>query len=173
MSAFDANTALYLNQFKLLITNDAGVTREDRTLPETILVPNDVIALSLRSAEEGYLFDASGNLYQTEDGAKSWSLLTTLDLSQFGELKMMPQRGLPVAAVRFFDADNGLLVLSLAGGGANKVVALRTSDGGQTWSEEAVPGQFGIPFISRDGQFITVTSIIRSGEVQVFQYTGD
>jgi hypothetical protein len=40
--------------------------------------------------------------------------------------------GRPSAAIRFSDEKNGLVVLNLAGGGESEVVALHTTNGGET-----------------------------------------
>ena len=60
----------------------------------------------------------------------------------------------PQAAVRFIDADHGLVVLGLSG--KTSMIALRTADGGKTWKEESLPARLGTPYISRDGKFLAV-----------------
>jgi len=59
--------------------------------------------------------------------------------------------------MRFFDADHGLVVVSLVGGGSSEVLALRTTDGGQTWEEESVPTPIGTFYLTRDGTVLTMT----------------
>ena len=61
---------------------------------------------------------------------------------------------IPQAAVRFVDADHGLVVLGLSSKAS--MVAFRTVDGGKTWKEESLPVGLGTPYISRDGKFLTV-----------------
>jgi hypothetical protein len=56
--------------------------------------------------------------------------------------------------VRFFDAENGLVVLGLFG--ESEMTALRTSDGGETWEAERLPVGMGKPYLSRDGKFLAV-----------------
>lgn len=60
----------------------------------------------------------------------------------------------PQAAVRFSDADHGLVVLGLSG--KTNLIALRTADGGATWKEESLPADLGKPYLSCDGKFVTV-----------------
>lgn len=152
----------------LKATADGGQTWEEVTLPEDV---HEVIAISLRTPSEGYVLTPDGILVQTPDGGKSWSHLA-LDIKDHGEMHIAPHN-LPTATVRFFDADHGLVVLSLVGDGESKVVALRTADGGQTWEEETVPAKIGKPYISRDGKFLTIASLLTAGEVVVLEYQGD
>jgi len=172
LSAIDSTTAWYLNPRQLFATTDGGLTREEVILPEGLLVEN-IAAIYLRTATEGYLMDLDGNLYATTDSGETWSIRTTLDLSVYGELKLLSPRGLPSAAIRFLDDDHWLIVLSLAGGGANKTVALRTEDAGKTWREESVPAGFGVPYLSHDSMYLTIASGRNFGAVSVFHYTGD
>jgi hypothetical protein len=77
------------------------------------------------------------------------------------------------AALRFLDEDTAVLVINLLG--ENKetaLVALRTIDGGQTWTDEVLLEKLGTPYISSDGMFIT-TSDIFSNSVRVFQFMGE
>ncbi|MEJ2111056.1 MAG: hypothetical protein P8Z37_14330 [Acidobacteriota bacterium] len=69
----------------------------------------------------------------------------------------------PQAAVRFFDADNGLVVLGLEG--ETNMVALRTADGGKTWKRESMTGGLGKPYLSRDGKFLTLNLMDKGATV--------
>lgn len=172
LSAIDDQTAWYFSQNTLFKTSDGGNTRDEIGLPDGV-VASDVAAISLRAADEGYVMTRSGDLYHSADEAQSWSIVTSVDLEKYEEMELMGSRGLPTAAIRFFDQDHGLIVLSLAGGGANKVVALRTNDAGQTWIEESVPAEFGTPYLSRDGKFLTIVSAIHTTDVSLYRYNGD
>jgi photosystem II stability/assembly factor-like uncharacterized protein len=111
---------------------------------------------SLRTPLDGYLLDKSGTLYITKDGGKSWTScslgLKDPVIQGFGSGGWINEP--PEAAIRFTDANNGLVVLGLSG--KANIVALRTTDGGKSWKEETVPAKPGKPFISRDGRFLTV-----------------
>jgi hypothetical protein len=52
-------------------------------------------------------------------------------------------------------------------------VALRTADGGKTWSEETVPVGIGVVYLSQDGTFLTVTLALSSSTFTVLRYTGE
>jgi hypothetical protein len=165
LSFLDTQTGWVANVGKLSITKDGGETWEEMTLPDGI---GTIAAISILTQNEGYVLDYDGNLYLTVDGGASWSA-QTLDLDKFGELKLVPPSNLASVAMRFFDVDNGVIVLNLIGGGDNKVVALRTADGGQTWQEESVPAQIGVPYLSSDGKFLTLYGLLNS-DVTVLRY---
>jgi photosystem II stability/assembly factor-like uncharacterized protein len=167
VSFIDADTGWVVSSLQLRATADGGATWNDVALPEGTA---KVAAISLRTADEGYLMTSAGVLYKTEDGGVNWSSLP-LDLAEYGEMELLPS-DLPPAAIRFFDANNGVVVVSLVGGGQSTVLALRTSDGGLTWEEEAVPVDIGVPYLTRDGEFLTVYSFLKSNTIFVAQYKG-
>ena len=78
-----------------------------------------------------------------------------------------------MAAMRFIDADHGVVVLDLAGGGERKIIALRTADGGQAWEEESVPTELGIPYLTHDGQFLTVAGLLDTSNLTLLRYQND
>jgi photosystem II stability/assembly factor-like uncharacterized protein len=168
VSFIDADTGWVISGLQLRTTADGGATWREVALPEGIA---KVAAISLRTADEGYLMTSAGVLYKTEDGGANWSSLP-LDLTGYGEMELLPS-DLPPAAIRFFDTKEGMIVVSLVGGGQSAVLALRTHDGGQTWEEEeAVPVDIGVPYLTRDGEFLTVYSFLKSNTIFVAQYKG-
>lgn len=171
ISAIDTKTAWVVSPTQLVVTHDGGVTRETLALPGDLLTKH-VAAISFRSQTDGYILDAAGKLYSTTDGGKTWEDMLSLDLSQYGELELRVNNGQPYAALRFFDADHGLVILSLAGGGASKVVALRTTDGGQTWNEQTIEAPYSTLYLTRDGKYLTTVSAFTNRDVTVFRYTG-
>jgi photosystem II stability/assembly factor-like uncharacterized protein len=167
VSFADAETGWIYGLLRLNATTDGGQTWEEVELPERI----DIVALSLRTADDGYMLSEDGVLYTTQDGGKSWSSIQ-LDVGEYGEMMLAPS-DFPTAAIRFFDADNGVIVLSLVGGGRSSVVALRTMDGGETWtSESVVSGDAGVLYLTRDAKFLTVHSLLEFRRVTVFEYKG-
>jgi photosystem II stability/assembly factor-like uncharacterized protein len=166
LSFLDTQTGWVANVGKLSVTTDGGETWQEITLPEGIAT---IAAISLLTPSEGYVVDYDGNLYITSDGGANWSSQKTLDLEKYGELKLVPPSNLASVAMRFLDADHGVIVLNLIGGGDNKVVALRTADGGQTWQEESVPAEIGVPYLSSDGKFLTLYGLLNS-DVTVLRY---
>lgn len=166
LSFLDTKIGWVANAGRLSATADGGATWEEITLPEGIA---EIVAISLRTPSEGYVLDDAGDLYVTLDGGKSWST-RTLGLDEYGELKLLPISETTTAAMRFPDADHGIVVLNLAGGGDNRVVALRTADGGQTWEEESVPAKLGIPYLARDGALLTLAELIDTSNITVLRY---
>jgi photosystem II stability/assembly factor-like uncharacterized protein len=149
----DAKTGWLGFGTKFQTTADSGMTWEELALPKDI---SKVAAISLRTPTDGYLVDGDGILHITQDGGRTWSSrslgLDTPSIMGFSSGPFVNET--PQAAVRFLDADNGLVVLGLAG--KTSMVALRTADGGKTWKEESLPAELGTPYLSRDGKFLTV-----------------
>jgi photosystem II stability/assembly factor-like uncharacterized protein len=169
MSDADGETAWHLSPVSLQATADGGTTWAEIALPGDV-APKDVAAVSLRTASDGYLLDYDGTLYITADGGGSWTF-QTLDLATYEETKLMPLGGTGASvAMRFPDADQGIIVMSLLGGGDAKLVALRTIDGGQTWQEEAVPAEIGALHLTHDGRLLTIHSFLNTDTITVLEY---
>ena len=168
LSFLDDQTGWAVNGGKLIATTD-GATWEEVTLPDGL---TDIAAISLRAPGEGYVLDGAGNLYSTLDGGASWSSQTLGLAERYGEMRLTPFDEVAAAAVRFLDADQGFVVLSLVGGMDNKLVALHTADGGQTWEEQPIPAEIGKPYLTRDG-LLTVASLLNPSEVTVLRYVVD
>jgi photosystem II stability/assembly factor-like uncharacterized protein len=153
LSFADAKTGWFGFGAKFQMTTDGGTTWKDLTLPKDV---NNVAAISLRTPKVGYLVDKKGVLHITQDGGTTWSSKSLgLDAPNImGFVSGGFVNEIPQAAVRFFDAKHGLVVLGLSG--KANLVALRTADGGKTWKEESLPAGPGASYISRDGKFLTV-----------------
>ncbi len=154
VSFIDAKTGWFGFGNKFEKTTDGGATWAGLTLPDGV---SRVAAISLRTPVDGYLVDDKGVLYITGDGGKTWSSkslgLETPSIMGFvsgGFVNEIPQ-----TAIRFTDADNGVVVMGLSG--KTSMIALKTADGGKTWKEESLPATlFGAPYLSRDGKFLTI-----------------
>jgi len=138
---------------KFQTTTDGGTTWKELALPNDA---NNVAAISLRTPKDGYLVDKNGVLYITKDGGQTWSSqslgLNSPNIMGFVSSGFVNET--PQAAVRFSDANHGLVVLGLSG--ETSLFALRTADGGKTWKKETLPAGLGKPYISRDGKYLTV-----------------
>jgi len=165
ISFADADTGWVFGSSGTWSTTDGGQNWNEVTLPEAV---DDVTAISLRTLDEGYLLTPNLALYVTHDGGESWSTMA-LPLDAY-EGMTLPPANLATAAVRFFDAENGVVILSLVGGGESKLVALRTANGGQSWEEEIVPVKPGVLYLTRDGRYLTTRSLLGAGEVAVVEY---
>jgi photosystem II stability/assembly factor-like uncharacterized protein len=153
LSFADAKTGWFGFGTKFQMTADGGATWKDLALPKEV---NNVAAISLRTPKDGYVLDKNGVLHTTKDGGTTWSSKSLgLDAPNImGFVSGGFVNEIPQAAVRFFDAKHGLVVLGLSG--KTNLIALRTADGGKTWKEESLPAGPGAPYISRDGKFLTV-----------------
>jgi len=158
ISFLDTQTGWAASSEQLEATIDGGQTWVEIALPQEAAT---IAAITLRTAGDGYLLDNAGSLYITEDGGESWSL-QTLGL----DTEILTSLSIPLAAIRFFDADHGLIVLILMGEG--DVLAMRTADGGQTWEQESVPAEFGPLYLTHDGTILTVTGT--GGQITVLRY---
>jgi len=168
ISFADAETGWLRARPQILATTDGGKTWNEVAQPKGIA---NIAAISLRTSSDGYIVTREGNLYTTQDGGESWTS-SPLNLTGYEEMDIVPN-DLPSAAIRFFDADNGLVIVSLLGGGNSQVLALRTSDGGQTWEQEVVPIGIGVPYLTRDGKLLTIHSFLKPNLIFVAQYKGN
>jgi len=169
VSAVDADTVWYLSPNQTpdsQLSTDAGETWTEFPLPEDIFVYN-IVTISLRTRMDGYLLYKGGDLYITADGGRSWNKIS-LPLGKYGEMKLEANNSVTFGAVRFLDADDGIVIVDLFGGGDSKVVALTTTDGGQTWQEEIVPATLGSTYLSRDGKYLTIQSV--AGKITVLRH---
>jgi photosystem II stability/assembly factor-like uncharacterized protein len=149
---------------KLVATKDGGSNWDEIILPEET---RKIAAISLRTPEDGYVLLFDRTLYSTSDGGQSWTT-KTLEIED-NDLEFMNVGG-QSAAIRFLDDDHGMVILNLAGGGKSKLLALVTSDGGQTWEHDIVPVGLGVPFLSHDGKYLTVTELVGAGTITVLEH---
>jgi photosystem II stability/assembly factor-like uncharacterized protein len=148
---------------RLWATRDGGQSWSELTLP----VMGALVAIMLRTPNDGYLLDDAALLYTTADGGQSWSAQPLgLDIET---LKIPPLSSSVV--LRFFDADHGLVILSLSGGGQSRVLALRTADGGQSWQQETIPVKAGTFYLTQDGATLTVIDLVNSEQITVLHTT--
>ncbi|MBN1568024.1 MAG: hypothetical protein JXA73_09270 [Acidobacteria bacterium] len=149
----DAKTGWLGSGAKFEMTTDGGAAWKELALPKDV---SKVAAISLRTPADGYLVDANGVLHITKDGGKTWAShslgLNAPSILGFGSGPFINET--PQAAVRFQDANHGVVVLGLSG--KTGLIALRTADGGKTWKEELLPAELGTPYLSRDGKYLTV-----------------
>lgn len=154
VSFTDAKTGWFGFGNKFEMTTDGGATWTGLTLPEEV---TKVASISLRTPADGYLVDDKGVLYITSDGGRTWSS-RSLGLDNpaiMGFVSGGFVNEVPQVAIRFTDANNGVVVMGLSGKAS--MIALHTADGGKTWKEESLPATlFGAPYISRDGKYVTI-----------------
>jgi photosystem II stability/assembly factor-like uncharacterized protein len=166
LSFLDAKIGWAATPYQLGATTDGGASWADVALPEGI---PDIAAITLRTSTDGYLLDVAGNLFVTEDGGESWSPLAPGLIPAGKELLLGSSA--PAAAMRFPDANRGLVALSLKSEEGVEIVTVRTADGGQTWEHERALATFGAPYLARDGTILTIVGL--SNRITVLRYQGD
>ena len=152
MSFLDARTGWAASPYRLQATADGGTTWTGVARPPAM---DDIAAVALRTAADGYVLDKEGALFVTADGGQSWRVLS-LGLKS-GERLMSGQ--MPMAVMRSFDARRGLVIFDLSDG---TVWSALTLDGGQTWQRAEIPDLRGRSyyyrlFLAHDGQLLTAT----------------
>jgi photosystem II stability/assembly factor-like uncharacterized protein len=149
MAAFvDETTGWAAGMTKINATGDGGLTWTELILPEGV---GKIAAIDLLPGGRGYLMDSKGVLYVTADGGETWNAGIPLGFDK----DVFVGDSLPLAAVRFTDPDHGVIILSLEYSGGT-MIALRTEDGGGTWTEESLPVKLGALFLTHDGGLLTV-----------------
>ena len=148
---------------KLSATTDGALRWLEVETPEEM---TDIAAIFLRDAENGFVLDYNGVLFSTTDAGKSWSSID-LGLADSGS-HIVKMDARPSAAIHFTDEENGFLILNLAIKGTGVIVALHTDDGGQSWGQHHLPLNPGSVYLSRDGQYLTVTEHGGEPKVTIF-----
>ena len=113
----------------------------------------------------GYLLDQRGALFFSEDDGQHWQKVSRLELGSLA----MSMSAYQLAAMRFSDAEHGVIVVSPGDyGHAGPVMAFHTSNGGRTWHSESVPVPAGSVYLSRDGRYLTI--ITAYGQLTLLKY---
>jgi photosystem II stability/assembly factor-like uncharacterized protein len=162
MSFLDEHTGWLANSNLFGTTHDGGQTWQMADLPKDA---NKIATIDTYSPGEGFLLDQGGVLFFTQDDGQHWRTVSQLDL---GDLKMSFSV-YQLAAMRFMDAEHGLIVISPGDvAKAGPVMAFHTSDGGQTWASEIVPVVSGPVYLSRQDNLLTV--ITAANQLTLLRY---
>ncbi len=148
ISFLDDTTGWVASLYMFGSTTDGGATWTDVPLPTDL---NDIASIDLIAPATGYLLDFSGNLYFTADNGSTWTVRSRLDLAGL----VIPKATYQMAAMRFSASGDGMIVVSEEYR-QGKVMAFHTSDGGRTWTSEAVAVTSGPVFLSRSEPLLTV-----------------
>lgn len=149
ISFSDKNNGWVATTSKLGYTTDGGQNWTTVKLPGEIQF---ITAIWQRSKSSGYILDNEGNLYLTNDNGK------TFEKKSLGLVdEKIP--GLPpaqVAVIKFSDEDNGLVIFFNKD---MKLMAMRTSDGGDSWKDEKMPDiKYGYLYLTRDLKTLSVSN---------------
>ncbi len=159
LSFLDAQTGWTASPYQLLATSDGGVHWNPITVP---LNTQSIAAVALRTANEGYVLGTAGDLFVTADGGRSWHV-NSLGLK--ADEQIIASVNGPEAALRFFDAQHGLLVFDLTD---RTVWFALTEDGGHSWqraeiSELRDQSYYYHLYLARDGHLLTATDDFNNG----------
>lgn len=159
----DDTTGWIATQSRFASTKDGAATWTEMALPEGA---ESIAAISLRTAQDGYLLTREGQLFTTADGGATWSG-QDLGLKDYGIIDMQkePKLGksnIAAADISFTDEKNGTIVLTgMYSEGGFIAWCLTTADGGATWEAEQIP-DLGFSatkvFLTTDGQYLTMAS---------------
>jgi beta-lactamase regulating signal transducer with metallopeptidase domain/photosystem II stability/assembly factor-like uncharacterized protein len=157
LSFLDTEIGWSATPWRLLATEDGGATWAEITLPERGL---RITTVARRTAVDGYVLDDEGNLLVTHDAGESWTI-HSIGLEDGEQLLNQCNAA---TTMRFFDADNGVVVFSsITNGQTGQTWVARTADGGQTWQRERLPpipeirGSIYYLHLSHDGKTLTAT----------------
>jgi photosystem II stability/assembly factor-like uncharacterized protein len=164
LSFLDSKTGWAATSAKLASTTDGASTWTELALPKDA---GKIAAISLYAAGKGYFLDNSGNLFSTEDNGQTWNPAVPLPLGELTIASLNP----PVAAMRFQNANRGVVIISAVVSGTGQVAAFQTYDGGKTWKRQPVTDSFCFPVLSHDGGILTLYSLPTN--VLVLQYAGN
>ncbi len=159
----DDTTGWIATQSRFASTTDGAATWTEMALPDGA---ESIAAISLRTAQDGYLLTREGQLYITADGGATWSG-QDLGLKDYGivDMQKQPKLGksnIAAADISFTDETNGAIVLTgMYSEGGFIAWCLTTADGGATWAAEKIPDlDFSATkvFLTTDGQYLTMAS---------------
>jgi photosystem II stability/assembly factor-like uncharacterized protein len=139
-------------------TKDGGKTWEGIVLPDEA---EDILAIHLRTPENGYVLDSKKNLYITKDGGKSFSR-QPLNIEDIELMVSFSQQ----IILKFSDENNAFIAYK---DNSAKLKAARSSDGGKTWISETIPDSpIGALHLSQDGKLITLTRVNKP--IKILEY---
>jgi photosystem II stability/assembly factor-like uncharacterized protein len=171
LSFLDAQTGWSASPNQIRRTGDGGATWR---ILESPIDGEYVAAIALRTKDSGYVLDELGDIYATADGGLGWKKFS---LGLNSDDRLNPSGNGPRAAMRFIDDRNGIVVFGLLDGSVWFAV---TGDGGRTWQRAEISvlrdqSLYFQVFLSRDGQWLTVTDDFNNGKNMsiVFRYVTD
>lgn len=161
-SFLDEHTGWLANANMFGTTHDGGASWNLRSLPEAA---GKIATIDTYRPGEGYLLDHNGVLFYTKDDGQHWTEKSRIE-PDWPELAPSAYQ---LAAMRFKDAEHGLIVVSASPFAEEKpVIAFYTSDGGETWKSEPVPVLAGPVYLARQGGYLTV--ITGANQVTLLRY---
>jgi photosystem II stability/assembly factor-like uncharacterized protein len=156
LSFIDANQGFIATIHDLKMTDNGGKNWNSTIpLPGEVKTIAAIAAVPSPHAIELFIMDAEGRLWQTEDKGNSWKELAS---PVAGKLMNIFDSYAPLVAMRFKNANAGIIAANVKTADGNRPVVYRTNDLGNTWKQELVAPQekSGNVFLSPDWQYLTV-----------------
>jgi photosystem II stability/assembly factor-like uncharacterized protein len=153
LSFSDGKTGWIASVRLLAATTDQGSSWNELVLPEG---RGGIKAIDTWAANQGCILDNKYDLYFTDDGGNTWERRTIQTGREGIDKKITPA---PNTVMRFTDRNQGVIIVQAAVQDKTKLIEMRTTDGGKTWSEEEIPieaFESSVLFLTRDARFLTV-----------------
>lgn len=151
LSVIDTKNIYVGSKNSLGVSSDGGLTWKGLTVPEECTI---IVGMFFLTPEIGYLLSSDGTLYITTNSGEDWTT-KTIDLS--GE--RFTNNSIPSVSINFQDEDHGMIVYATK---SIKLCCIKTDDGGSTWESVEMPKvSCFTPYISRDGQYLTLSSAVK------------
>lgn len=154
---------------KIHETMDGGLSFSEIDLPEGLSKIKGIAVYEEDDDMAGCALSQDGVLYITKDHGMNWTK-TILPIEERYEGYKIGKYESAATAIRFFDMDNALVVLSVTGSDEPLVIGFRTADGGKTWSDELICKGQGSVYLSPDGGYVTCYN---SKKITVYRFDLD
>lgn len=159
ISFLDDKTGWIASNAKFAATTDGAKTWNESKLPDGI---TEVAAIYRRTQNDGYILDTNGTLLITADGGKTWAK-SDLGFAKLNVDGKINGDYVPHAAIRFTDAQNGVIAISVKDNEGWKAYIMKTSDAGKTWSETPLQLSKELQnplkvYLSKDGKVLTLAN---------------
>jgi len=160
LSFLDAKIGWAATPYQLAATADGAASWSEVVLPTDI---QKIAAISLRTPTDGYVLDTGGILFVTQDGGETWAS-HSLGLA---ENKKLTSSLIPTAAMRFLDADRGVIIFQ----DREHIWSAHTTDGGNTWRRDEIPDitPERYLYLAHDARTLT---LFDGSEIIVLRYQG-
>lgn len=155
---------------KISETADGGLSFSEISLPDGIGKIRGLAVYEEDGDMSGCVLSEDGTLFITKDHGVDWTNSTLPLKGNYDSYKLGKYESVSVA-IRFFDKDNSLVVISLVGGEEPLIIGFRTTDGGKTWTDELIGNGYGSIYLSPDGRY--VTSYNADDKITVYRYDID
>ena len=159
LSFYDPEHGWIATPSKLGASENGGTSWTPVPLPKGM---GKILAIARLDLQSGAVFDAAGVLWQTTDAGANWNKTQAVTDPFSNTVEFAA-----VACLRLSDWAHATLVYYRLGDQPSWIVR-QSSDGGKTWTDQAIEGPYANPWLDRTAHFLTTTDSIKK-EVTVFE----